>query len=250
MLWWTHQQLRARNPQTRLAVVEKLASAGEEKSIAPLMLALKDKEADVRCAAAKALVKFQDRRAVAPLIEMLKDTVPLARAAASEALGHLGDPAATDRLVPLLRDQDPIVRAVAARSLHRLGWRPSTDAQKINQILALGNLQQLLTMGPEAVEPLLELMRYGPPNKQLSAVKTLGQIKDPRLVRTMLEALKKESPACASPPWKCWSGLLIRRRIPKWRNCSRTPAPACAAPPWMRRRVAAGSARCRFCSLL
>ena len=195
MLWWTHQKLRTSNPQTRLAVVQQLALEGEAKSVGLLILVLKDKDAEVRCAAAKALVGFHDRRAAGPLIEMLKDTVPLARAAASESLGKLGDPLAIDRLVPLLRDPDQIVRAVVARSLHRLGWRPSNDTQKIHQILALGNLQMLLTIGSEAVEPLLELMRYGPPNKQLAAVKTLGQIKDPRLTRSMLEALQKDSPA-------------------------------------------------------
>ena len=195
MLWWTHQKLRARDPKTRLAVVESLALEGDPKSVGLLILTLKDKDAEVRCAAAKALVCFQDRRAAGPLIEMLKDTVTLARVAASESLGKLGDPLAIDRLVPLLRDQDQIVRAVAARSLHRLGWRPSSDAQKILQILALGNLQMLLTVGPEAVEPLLELMRYGPPNKQLAAVRTLGQMKDPRLTRSMIEALQKDSPA-------------------------------------------------------
>ena len=195
MLWWTHQKLRASNPQARLAVVQQLAFEGEAKSVGLLLLVLKDKDADVRCAAAKALVAFKDRRAAGPLIEMLKDIEPLARAAAAESLGRLGEPLAIDRLVPLLRDQDQIVRAVAARSLHRLGWRPATDSQKIQQILAIGNLQMLLTIGSEAVEPLLEMMRYGPPNKQLAAVKTLGQIKDPRLTRSMLEALQKDSPA-------------------------------------------------------
>ena len=105
---------------------------------------------------------------------VVRDTVPLVRIAAAESLGKLADPAAMDKLVPLLRDQDPIARAIAARSLHRLGWRPNTDTLKIQQILAIGNLHQLVTMGPEAVEPLLELMRYGSPNKQLAAVKTLG----------------------------------------------------------------------------
>ena len=195
MLWWTHQKLRASSPQNRLTLVQQLAFEGDPKSVGLLILVLKDKDPDVRSAAAKALVGFKDRRAAAPLMEMLKDTVPLARAAASESLGRLGEPLAIDRLVPLLRDQDQIVRAVAARSLHRLGWRPATDTQKIHQILALGNLQMLLTIGSEAVEPLLELMRYGPPNKQLAAVKTLGQIKDPRLTRSMLEALQKDSPA-------------------------------------------------------
>ena len=195
MSWWINRQLRARNPQTRLAVVEKLANEGDAKSIEPLLRALKDKVADVRCVAARALVRFADRRAVPPLIGMLRDTVPLARISAAESLGKLADPVAIDKLVPLLRDQDSIVRAVAARSLHRLGWRPDSDTLKIQQILAIGNLNQLMTMGPEAMEPLLELMRYGPPNKQLAAVKTLGQINDPRLVRTMIEALHMDTPA-------------------------------------------------------
>ena len=195
MSWWINRQLRASNPQTRLAVVEKLALESDANSIGSLLLALKDKVADVRCAAARAVVRFADRRAVAPLIELLRDTVPLVRIAAAESLGKLADPAAMDKLVPLLRDQDPIARAIAARSLHRLGWRPNTDTLKIQQILAIGNLHQLVTMGPEAVEPLLELMRYGSPNKQLAAVKTLGEINDPRLLRTMIEALHMDTPA-------------------------------------------------------
>ena len=71
MLWWTYQKLRARDPKTRLAVVNQLALEGNPKSIGLLILALKDKDAEVRCAAAKSLVGFQDRRAAQPLIEML-----------------------------------------------------------------------------------------------------------------------------------------------------------------------------------
>ena len=189
MLWWTYQQLRMGSAKSRLAVVEKLATSHDEETVGPLIFALKDKVASVRCLAAKALMRFCDRRAVEPLIVMLRDPDSLARAAAAESLGRLDDPVAVNQLVGLLRDPEPIVRTFAARSLKRLGWRPGTDSQRMMQILAMGDLQQLAAFGPEGVAPLLELMRNGPPNKQFSAVKTLGRMNDPRIGPAMIEAL-------------------------------------------------------------
>jgi HEAT repeat protein len=195
MLWWTYQQLRMGNARSRLAVVEKLVASGDAKAVGPLIFALQDKDASIRCASAKALMRFQDRRAVEPLTRMLRDTEPLARAAAAETLGHLGDPVAVNHLVGFLRDADPVVRTIAARSLNRLGWRPGTDSQRVLQILAMGNLPQLAALGSEGVGPLLELLRNGPPNKQFSAVKALGEIDDPRIRPAMVDALQKPSPA-------------------------------------------------------
>ena len=195
MLWWTYQQLRMGRAKSRLAVVEKLAASHDEETVGPLIFALKDKDATVRCLSAKALMRYHDRRAVEPLIVLLRDPDPLARAAAAGSLGHLDDPVAVNPLVGLLRDPEPIVRTFAARSLKRLGWKPGTDSQRMMQILAMGDLQQLAAYGPEGVTPLLDLMRNGPPNKQFSAVKVLGRIPDPRVGPAMIEALHKNSSA-------------------------------------------------------
>ena len=151
MIWWKYQQLRVSSAKKRLAVVEQLADTYSDESVGPLIFALKDKDPGVRSAAAKALVRYYDRRAVEPLIHVLRDKVPLARAAAAETLGHLGDAHAINPLVGLLRDADPVVRGIAVRSLNRLGWKPGSDSQRMLQILAMGNLQQLLTLGPEGV---------------------------------------------------------------------------------------------------
>jgi HEAT repeat protein len=59
----------------------------------------------------------------------------------------------------------------------------------------MGTLHQLVALGPEGVAPLLEVLRTGPPNKQFSAVKALGEVNDPRVRPAMLEALRKTSPA-------------------------------------------------------
>ncbi|MGA2244332.1 MAG: HEAT repeat domain-containing protein [Verrucomicrobiota bacterium] len=195
MLWWKYQQLRMGNAKSRLAVVEQLAITSDDGAVGPLIFALKDKEPNIRSAAAKALMRFQDRRAVEPLVKMLRDTAPVARAAAAETLGHLGDPVAVNHLVGFLRDADPVVRTIAARSLERLGWKPGTDSHRVLQILAMGNLHQLVALGPEGVTPLLDLLRNGAPNKQFAAAKALGEINDPRVRPAMIEALRKPSPA-------------------------------------------------------
>lgn len=195
MLWWKYQQLRMGNAKCRLGVVERLALSDDDNAVGPLVFALQDRDSTVRTAAAKALMRFHDRRAVEPLVAMLRDNSPVARAAAADTLGQLGDPVAVNHMVGFLRDPDPVVRTIAARSLERLGWKPGTDSQRVLQILAMGNLHQLVALGPEGVTPLLDLVRSGPPNKQFSAVKALGEIHDPRVPQAMIDALRKPSPA-------------------------------------------------------
>src|SRR5580698_902880 len=156
MSWWTFQQLRIGSPKNRLAVVEKLSLEYDQNAVGPLIFALNDKNPDVRCMAARALLRYNDLKAVEPLIEILKDQVPLARAAAAETLGRLGDPRAISGLVALLRDTDPIVRGISVRGLNRLGWKPESESDRVLQILAMGNLQELVAMGPEGVGHLLE----------------------------------------------------------------------------------------------
>jgi HEAT repeat protein len=193
MLWWKYQQLRSTNLKTRLATIAELAATKHADSVGPLLFALKDQDKEIRSAAALALGQFQDKQVIEPLIKMLRDPAPLARATAAEALGQLKDPDATAALVNLLRDSDPTVRARAARSLERLGWQPETDDERTWQITATGNLNRVAEMGSDGIELLADLMRNGEPEKQLSAVKALGEIEDPRVLKLILEALKKNN---------------------------------------------------------
>lgn len=195
MLWWTYQQLRVSNAKTRLATVDKLAQSEHSDSVEPLLFALKDREADVRSAAARGLGRFQDRRAVEPLVQMLSDRSPVARAAAAEALGRLGDGRAVGWLVRLLRDAEPAVRSRASMSLRQLGWEPDNDTERAFHLMATGTLRQVAALGADAIEPLVELLRNGPPDKQLEAVKVLGEMDDQKAVKPLMEALQKSAPA-------------------------------------------------------
>src|SRR5665811_2329368 len=113
-------------------------------------------------------------------MQLLQDPVAAVRMAAANTLGELNDPQAVNWLVNLLRDADPAVRAAASHNLQRLGWRPTNESQRTLQVLASGNLRQVADLGAEAIAPLAEVMRNGAPDKQLQAVKALGEISDPR----------------------------------------------------------------------
>ncbi|HLZ55065.1 MAG TPA: HEAT repeat domain-containing protein [Verrucomicrobiae bacterium] len=195
MLWWTYQQLRVSNSKTRLATVEKLAQSEYSDSVEPLLFALKDRETEVRSAAARGLGRFQDRRSVEPLVQMLRDRAPQARAAAAEALGQLGDTRAIGWLVHLLRDAEPAVRSRASMSLRQLGWQPDNDTERAFHLMATGTLRQVAALGAEAIEPLVGLLRNGPPDKQLEAVKAMGEMDDRNIIKPLLEALQKSAPA-------------------------------------------------------
>jgi len=195
MLWWTYQQLRVSNPKTRLATVEKLAQSEHSDSVEPLLFALKDGDAEVRSAAARGLGRFQDQRAIGPLLQMLRDPSPPARAAAAEALGQLGDSQAVNWLVRLLRDSEPTVRSRASQSLKQLGWQPDSDTERALHLMATGTLRQVAALGTEAIGPLVELLRNGPTDKHLEAVKALGEMDDRNVIKPLLEALSKSMPA-------------------------------------------------------
>jgi HEAT repeat protein len=190
-LWWTYQQLRSSNLKTRLAVIAKLAEFKHSDSVEPLLFALKDKEPEIRSAAALALGQFDDKRVAEPLIKLLNDPAPLARATAAEVLGQLKNANATRWLVSLLRDPDALVKSRVVRSLKRLGWQPQTESDQKWHFMATGNLNRVAELGPEGIAPLVDLMRNGTPDQQLSAVKALGEVEDPRILKLTLEALKK-----------------------------------------------------------
>ena len=80
------------------------------------------------------------------------------------------------------------------RSLIRLGWKPDNASDRVLQILATGQLHQLVAMGPEGVGHLLDALRNGTLNKQLAAAKALTRVNDPRVKPAMLATLKKNIP--------------------------------------------------------
>jgi HEAT repeat protein len=79
--------------------------------------------------------------------------------------------------------------------LRQLGWQPDNDTERAFHLMATGTLRQVAALGAEAIEPLVGLLRNGPPDKQLEAVKAMGEMDDPKIIKPLLEALPKSAPA-------------------------------------------------------
>jgi HEAT repeat protein len=62
MHWWTLQQLKFKNPQTRRQAIEKLASEGTDESVEHLISALQDDDNAVRLAVVQALGRLKETR--------------------------------------------------------------------------------------------------------------------------------------------------------------------------------------------
>jgi HEAT repeat protein len=124
---------------------------------------------------------------------LLRDPVPLVRATAVQALGVLNDDRVVRELVGMLKDQDAAVRLRAVRSLNQIGWRPEDDTTRTAYVLATGNVADVAELGADGVQPLVELLNNGTPDKQLAAVKALSEINDPRIPQLMQHALNKSS---------------------------------------------------------
>ncbi len=101
-------------------------------AVDPLVLMLRDTEAEARAQAATALGWIADLRAVQPLSRCLKDADARCRCAAAEALGRLRTPTALKPLARAMADLSREVRVRAARALGELG-----DAVAIDLLLAV-----------------------------------------------------------------------------------------------------------------
>ena len=66
-----------------------------------------------------------------------------------------------------------------------------TEAEQKWYFMATGNLNRVAELGPEGIAPLVDLMRNGTPDQQVSALKALGEVEDPRILKLALEALRK-----------------------------------------------------------
>ncbi|MGD0293126.1 MAG: HEAT repeat domain-containing protein [Terracidiphilus sp.] len=208
-------KLKAAEPAVRQKAAEELGHSKSSRAVEPLIAALGDPDYDVQGSAATALGEIKDPRAVEPLLAILKadtrdnrSTIgPLPEGAAyagnsidtrryevakkaAEALGNLGSPA-IDGLMAALKDK--LSSGYAAAGLVKVG-APAVDAlaaamkdpdedvrwQAAN---ALGEIKD-----PRAVPALIEALQVK--GLQWHAAFALGEIKDARAVEPLIAALQ------------------------------------------------------------
>ncbi len=132
----------------------------------------------------------------------LRDSHAAVRGTAAHLLGILGDPTAASELVAALHDPALTVRVQAAKALGRLRV-PETAAALVealrahDEALASQARQALLQLGPPAVPALVQATHSPDSWVRWHALHVLGELRDVRGLRPLVEALADEDFAVA-----------------------------------------------------
>ncbi len=184
--------------EPRLTVQEAasaaLAAIADERVLAPLLAALRNRDWIVRMHAAKALGRIKSSSAVEPLIPLLQDPVKAVREETTASLAAIGD-AAVSSLLAALTHAEWLVRLHAVEALGKMRCVAAVEpllsvlfndpdtAIREDALRALG-----LIGDARAVDFLLVVMRE--PGLRPLAVEALGQIGDRRAVPALINVLE------------------------------------------------------------
>ena len=125
------------------------------------------------------------------------------RAHALRVLGELKLPQSAPALLHALEDHDHDVRLVAARSLGRMKLQAAEEALvgvlgKHDQAVSARIAAICIEMGPRTAPLLIKTMRDGSPKARFWAARILGEIGDPRSVRSLGDAVLDADPEVRS----------------------------------------------------
>jgi len=153
-----------------------------------LIKALANEDAGIRSESARALGKIHDSRALPALIRAVRDPQVDVRVRAVEALGEMGDGRAKPALVEALNNSSHQVRMEAAWALDRLGWRPQSDLQRAEYLIAKEQWNELIRMGRVAIPSLIRALEIEYSGVRIGASEALQQLGQPALDALNLEA--------------------------------------------------------------
>ena len=215
------------NPEVREKIMDVLGKLGGSDQLPAIIEGTSDSDPTVQLAAVAALRRLRERGGGDVLLQKISDANPHVRAAAVRALGDMGDTSVTPKLVPLLRDDSSYVRSAAAEALGKLGDRTAIKPliqllagerpdeqgkgeaglvigsgatsdflaemskltevqQKTRAVEALGVLR-----AAEAVDPIVKYgLKAEDPTLRAVSAYSLGQIRDPRAVEPLQDAVK------------------------------------------------------------
>jgi HEAT repeat protein len=134
-------------------------------ALKPLLIS---NDADVRWWAVRALAGFEQLDEIIPeLVAALEDESDEVRQAAAMALCHHPRLQAVPPLIQALSDPDTMTARLASNALARIGL--------------------------EATPALLDVLKTGTGSARLEAARTLAEIKDPRAIPGLMQALETDS---------------------------------------------------------
>lgn len=160
----------------------KAAEGAEAETLIRTILSSQD--SGVLKSAVVRIVELRDPRFVEPLTRMLKSNNRIARRLAAWGLHAFGDPESRNALETAMADPDDVVRKMAAEALKRI------DGNRPGPAPSPGTRPQ-----QSHLETVLERLRQDADafNRQ-AAARALGDIRDPRALEGLLEAMDDSDP--------------------------------------------------------
>lgn len=179
--------------RVRQVAASSLGKIGDPKAVASLANALTDRKRRVRQAAASALGEIGDSRAIKPLINALRDRDHQVEETVTSALVSIkaGKAKTVELLVPvILENKDPVFANKAFKVLDKLGWKPRNQTEQAHYLVRKRTWSELTNLGKDATKPLISVLKSDRFCRD-QAIKILGEIGDPRAVKTLIEILGK-----------------------------------------------------------
>ena len=106
-----------------------------------------------------------------------------------QIIGRIGKPAIAP-LKELLTDADPKVRRISADELRGLDWKPQTDQEKIDYLLAWQDWDSLAKLGKPAYPTMVKLLGSKEPAIRRAVADGLGEMGDLRAVAPLAALLR------------------------------------------------------------
>jgi len=193
--------LKDKDPDVVWRAAAALGDKGDNRAIEPLIATLKHKDLAVQHFVAAALVKIGEP-AVEPLITVLKNTNSDAfRVKAITMLDKIGDKRAVEPLITVLKVADAdTTRTAAAIALGKIG-----DKRAVRPLITLLKdkdpevqklaAEALVKIGSPAVKPLITRLKDKSDVMRVIVITVLGKIGDNRAVLPLIVAFKDESPS-------------------------------------------------------
>jgi len=211
---WRHTRALARARELAERLRQRAATFAEMESQSQALEELSEfSDAEAGIAAARGLLGEMEATVRASALEVLRRTRALdrwmrearrgrfkARLDAIGALGEVGDERAVDELIGLLGDDDPDVVRAASRAV--LARDPDYASDRLADALASPDRRVaetaaavLVSMGPDAVEPLMSQLNSLSVQARRLAVESLGAAGDDSVVGALLPLLETEPDA-------------------------------------------------------
>ncbi|MDI6644522.1 MAG: HEAT repeat domain-containing protein [Methanobacteriaceae archaeon] len=152
------RKLEDEDTGVRRVAIQALGDMGDEKAVDSLIKMLSDDNKRIRSKTEKSLIKIGNK-SVKPLIKALKSKKAVVRSSAARVLGKIADKQAVLPLVDALKDEDKQVRKEAALSLMHLGWKAKNIDEEAYYLIAMNSWNFTEIGGPSAaVDALIQFI--------------------------------------------------------------------------------------------